>query len=223
VQRDMTTNESRPEAAAMPGGHTISKRFYLAPDCEFPILQIGPGIFAANQSSDYEWNSFKKLVIDGVRAVLSSYPSQPAHFPLTPTHLELRYVDAFDRSLVGTTDIVQFLKVGTRMRIELPEFLRDASAFAGDLTGRVLLQRRLKKRKESQFNFDLGSGSRKGEKILRLETKVVTMDSGVPKLRKQATFLNELGNWLEFAHDVTSPCFKSLVTDDLMKKFERTV
>src|SRR6516165_9337395 len=30
-------------------GHSVSRRFYPAPDASFPILQIGPGVFASNQ------------------------------------------------------------------------------------------------------------------------------------------------------------------------------
>lgn len=203
------------------GGYGISRRYYLAPDKEFPILQIGPGIFATNQSSEYDWPSFKKQVISGVTAVLGSYPSLQS-FPLTPTHLELRYVDAFDESLVGTTDILKFLEAGTEMRVTSPQLLSDRSVFENDTKGRILLGRDAKKWKSSHFTVDVGSGRRMGEEIIRLESKVVTVRDGVPKLRKQKLFLAEVEKWLEFAHNITSPFFVRFVGTAAMKKFETT-
>src|SRR5262245_8926214 len=84
----------------VPGGHTVGRRFYIAEGQEFPLLQIGPGIFASNQSAEYEWQGFKKQTLRGLDALLTSYPSLPS-ISMTPTYLELRYIDAFDASLLG--------------------------------------------------------------------------------------------------------------------------
>src|SRR5712691_9461333 len=86
ARRDMT------QGPEMPGGHTISRRFFPLPEVGFPILQIGPGIFATNQSTEYDWENFRKQALQGVRAVLESYPALP-NFPMNPIYLELRYVD----------------------------------------------------------------------------------------------------------------------------------
>jgi hypothetical protein len=58
-------------------GYAIARRYYLAKDQDFPLMQMGPGIFASNQSSDYVWPSFKKQVLNGTQAVLASYPRMP--------------------------------------------------------------------------------------------------------------------------------------------------
>jgi len=36
-------------------------------------MQIGQGIFASNQSSEYEWKSFKKQVLLGLRVAISDH------------------------------------------------------------------------------------------------------------------------------------------------------
>ena len=53
--------------------HGVSRRFYQGDD-RFPLLQIGPGIFAANYSPQYEWESFRTLAEKGRAHFLSNYP-----------------------------------------------------------------------------------------------------------------------------------------------------
>jgi hypothetical protein len=201
-------------------GYGIARRFYLAKDRDFPLMQMGPGIFASNQSAEYDWPSFKKQVLDGLRAAIASYPVLP-NYPLSPCHLELRYLDAFDAGLVGTTDMVQFLAAGTSMKLDVPPSLKSKKIFGDELQGRVLLQTSAKNWKATQFIFDLASGRRNEEAILRLETKVVTTAEGTPKLKKPQAFLSKVGKWLEFAHDITSPFFKDFVKPPVMQKFEK--
>jgi hypothetical protein len=213
VHRDMGPPD------ALPAPYAIARRFYVAPETEFPLLQIGPGIFAANQSVDYDWPSFKRLIADGIHTLLSSYPKS-ASFPIRPNYLELRYVDAFDASLVETADLIQFIKAGTTMRLDAPPFFSQIDA--AEVKGRIVLHALVKKWKDTQFILDLGSGSRGGaEDIVRLETKVVTQAAGVPKMQP-SKFLKDLDRWLEFAHGLTSPFFKKFVTDNVMSKFKRT-
>jgi uncharacterized protein (TIGR04255 family) len=80
------------------GPHGVVRRFYKAADKPFPIMQIGSGIFASNESSEYEWRSFKSQVTRGLRTLLKVYPKLD-FFTLRPSHLELRYVDIFGTSL----------------------------------------------------------------------------------------------------------------------------
>jgi uncharacterized protein (TIGR04255 family) len=201
-------------------GYAIARRYYLAKDQEFPLMQMGPGIFASNQSSDYVWPSFKKQVLNGTQAVLASYPSMPT-FPLTPNYLELRYVDAFDSTLAGTTDLVRFFGAATTLKLDVSPLLSSKKMFGDEHRGRVLLETRAKNWKASQFIVDFGSGRRNEEDIIRLETKVVTSADGAPKLRTHRSFLSEVAKWLEFAHGITSPFFKDLVKASVMQKFQR--
>jgi uncharacterized protein (TIGR04255 family) len=86
------------------GAYGVARRFYLSADKPFPIMQIGPGIFASNASSLYEWKSFKAQINQGLRQLLKSYP-QLGFFSFAPNYLELRYIDVFDKSLLGRTDL----------------------------------------------------------------------------------------------------------------------
>jgi uncharacterized protein (TIGR04255 family) len=211
AHRDMAP----PDLAAAP--HSVARRFYVAEDKDFPLMQIGPGIFAANESVEYNWAAFRKQVVDGVRLLLETYPKLSS-FPFTPTYLELRYVDAFDASLIDTSDLIEFLNQATTLKLELPEVFTKIGSIG--TKGRLILQTALKQRKDSYFIFDIGSGTRNaGDDIVRMETKVHTGAGGVPKVRAVSHFLKELDRWLEFAHQHTSPFFKGFVTTKVMDTF----
>ena len=79
-------------------GRSVSRRFYKA-EGDFPLLQLGPGLFAANDSVDYDWQSFKKIVNKGASTVVANYPTL-ANFSLDIIQLEIRYLDTFEMSLL---------------------------------------------------------------------------------------------------------------------------
>ena len=210
-------NMSHPLAT---GAYGVARRFFLA-DKPFPIMQIGPGIFATNDGPQYSWRTFKAQVTTGVRALLRSYPAL-AFFKLNPSHLELRYVDVFDKSVVGKATLFQFLNNATTLRFQLPAILDDKKNFAGEADGRFALQRPLKAWKGSHVSLDIGSGksSISGEDIVRMETRIITKNPGVPANTQPDRFIKALDGWLEFAHDFTSPFFKQLILPSVMSKFE---
>jgi hypothetical protein len=207
---------ARPEQAIAYG---IVNRYHRTDALGFPLLQVGPGIFAANQGPQYEWQEFKSLVIGGLRCLVESYPKLPG-FPLEPLYLELRYLDVFDRSLLDTADIVAFLNRGTTMRVDIPAFVQDPARFADDLDARFLLGRRAKGWEKSTFSLDFATVIADNERAFRLESKVVTSEEGVPKLRTSSHFVSDVTEWLDFARGLTSPFFKEFVRTELMRQFE---
>ena len=139
------------------GPHSVARRFYKAPTEPFPIMQIGPGIFASNESSEYDWKAFKKQVGRGVRALLDAY-LKLGFFSIHPIHIELRYIDVFNKSSLGNASLFHFIEHGTSLKIGLPPMLKNRKLFDVDPLGRFLFRSRLRGRKESEFTLDLGSG-----------------------------------------------------------------
>lgn len=204
------------------GPYGVVRRYYKGDDKPFPLLQIGPGIFACNDASQYEWSSYKTLITKGLTSLFSSYPKL-GFFPLAPILLELRYVDVFDRSLFGQVALFEFLQRGTSLKLDLPPMLSDRNAFSGKPEGRLLFRRDVKGWKDTIFSFDIGSatGNENQEEIIRLETKVTTGQSGIMALKTPATFVKNVEKWLDFAHGITSPFFKQLVLPETMAKFSK--
>jgi uncharacterized protein (TIGR04255 family) len=142
------------------GSYGIARRFLVSEEQAFPIMQIGPGIFAANEGPLYSWKSFKSQVKAGVRALLASYPDL-SFFKLQPSYLELRYVDVFDKSaLGGKSDFFTFLNTATTLKFEPPPVLRDRNIVRGDTEGRFQSQQHLKEREESVFGHWIGEEHR---------------------------------------------------------------
>jgi uncharacterized protein (TIGR04255 family) len=202
-------------------GQSVIRRFRKAPDLAFPIMQIGSGIFASNDGPTYEWEAYRKQVLEGIKVLLDAYPKLPG-YPLKPDHLELRYLDSFDETLLQTDAFLEFLSRGTEMVINPPPFLEDQTRFEPNIRGRVLFNARTKGRKSTLFSVDFGTAVH-GEGVgFRLESKVVTTGTDVPTLGSPKKFLSDIEVWLEFAHDLTSPFFKSFIAKELMGKFETT-
>jgi uncharacterized protein (TIGR04255 family) len=198
-------------------GWQIFSRYYIADNQNFPIFQIGPGIFAANQSSEYDWISFRKLVRQGVELLLRAYPRM-RNFPFSPIHIELRYIDVFDEGVIGSLDFIEFTNNATTMRISLPDPLSGIHTVAK--SGRLGFSFPVKGRTDTTFLFDYASGIRAPEApIIRLESKVISTSKGVPTLRRGRGGLDKMDKWLEEAHAITSPFFKSFINQNIMQKF----
>jgi len=200
-------------------GQSVLRRFQRTPDQAFPLMQIGSGIFATNDGPMYEWDRYRNQVLQGVEVLLDSYPNLYG-YPLEPNHLELRYLDVFDETLLQTGALTEFLSRGTTMMVEPPPFLTDQSRFEANMPGRLVFNATPQGRKETQFVVDFGSVAREGRASFRLDNKVVTTDTGVPILESKKQFLVALADWLKFAHNLTSPFFESFVTKELMEQFE---
>jgi uncharacterized protein (TIGR04255 family) len=197
-------------------GYHVIRRYFTADDVSFPIIQIGQGVFASNQSSDYSWLSFRAQTLKALKVLLDSYPKLEG-YPFEPEHLELRYIDVFDQSLLGTLDLIEFANRGTALNIGIPEDLFDKKKFTGPSDGRLILQRQMKNGTKFHVDFASGKNSATGEPTLRLESKVITQ--GLSRFRTPAKFAANIESWLTDAHDITSPFFRRFVSAEVMQKF----
>ncbi|MFZ0844637.1 MAG: TIGR04255 family protein [Pseudolabrys sp.] len=202
------------------GPHGIARRYFTAADAPFPIMQIGPGIFATNESSEYEWKSFKKQIDRGLRVLLAAYPKL-GFFKLIPIQIQLRYVDVFGKSVLGNAALFHFIERGTSLKIGLPPMLNNRKLFDANAVGRFVYQSKIKERRETEFQLDMGSGRNNDTKedIVRMETKIISKNAGVPALNSHSKFLGEISSWLEMAHGITSSLFKELITAEVLRNY----
>jgi uncharacterized protein (TIGR04255 family) len=203
------------------GPHGVSRRFRKSPDAPYPLMQIGPGIFAANESLQYTWMTYREQVLEGVKALFASYPTSLG-FPLLPIYLELRYVDVFDKAILGHTSLFEFIETGTALGFKLPKLFTDPNHFWGDPSGRFSVQSALRGRKDSNFVVDIVPGQTTDANkrdIIQLTSRVMSTGIGVPVATNSRAFFTALSGWLEFAHDITSPFFKQFILPNIMKKF----
>lgn len=199
--------------------HSIGYRYYQAPDKKFPIWQIGPGIFAVNESSGYEWSSFRKMVLRGVSVLISAYPRMKS-FALVPDYLELRYIDIFDKELIGTVDLIEFVNSATSFKIQVPKFFEEHTEISGLEAGSVVYSFRIKGMKNTIFQFQIGSAKRGDVEIVRLESKVISKNLKLSATPTPKNFSKKLEKWLDDARGLTSPFFESFIRDEVKEKFK---
>jgi uncharacterized protein (TIGR04255 family) len=202
------------------GGWGVFRRYYLQEGRDFPLLQIGPGIFAANQSADYEWKSFKKLVTIGLKNLLKAYP-KTKDYPLKPVHLELRYVDVLDQGLIAASDFIAFTRKATHLNIAPPAYFDDRKLFGVVAGGRVQLNYPAKDRQNTTFQLDYVSGLKETKAVVQLTTKVVSTDAGVPKT--VAALGSSVDAWLDAAHELLSGFFREFVRPETLERFKEKV
>lgn len=202
----------------IPAAHSVGYRYFQAPDKKFPIWQIGPGIFAANESSAYEWQSFRKMALGGVSVLISSYPKMKS-FALIPNYFELRYIDIFDKDLMGTVDFIEFVNAATTFEIKVPRFFEEHNETLRPEAGRIIYAFQVKGAKNTIFRFEIGSAERDGVETVRLESKVISKDLKLSATPASKDFLKKLQKWLDDARGLTSPFFKSFIRREVMEKF----
>ncbi len=198
-------------------GHSVKYRYSRSADEPFPLWQIGPGIFACNQATEYEWKEFRELVSNGVRALFSSYPKSKT-IAIHPVYLELRYIDAFNEKLVGHYDLIRFLSGNTSLSLELSGFL-NSERFNRETTGLLRVLRTLRDDQNTQFQLEVGTGESNQKRSLIATSKVVKRGDPIELGAHIRTKIKNIVQWIDIAHEVTSPFFKDFVNDDLMGKF----
>ena len=203
------------------GPYGVVRRYFLNSDAPYPIMQVGAGIFATNASSQYEYAEFRKQVLSGIAALLNSYPKMD-FFALHPDYLELRYVDVFDQTVMEGLEFFSFLAKETGFKLDMPPMLKANGQLVRKAMGRIVYDGELKSRKGSRILADIGSATHgtTNEDALQMVTIVRSVGEGVPKLSTKSAFTNQVAKWLDFAHGITSPLFKEIVSDRVMHKFK---
>ncbi len=200
-------------------GYGIEWRFHKNEPGGFPLLQIGPGIFAANDAVGYVWGDYKDLCLAGLKLLLKSRPKMN-FFDFEPNLLELRFTDSFSVDQVSGQDLAKFANANTSLKLTLPSFC-DTEKLGAPEAGQVGFAFPVKGAKGTQFSFAISNALVKDVKSIVLLTRVTTKqdDGGIPKSFEK--LVSHVDRWLEDAHAITSPFFKDFVSQDLMKAFER--
>ncbi len=199
--------------------HSVGFRYFKGPNQPFPIWQIGPGIFAANESTTYGWDSFKKMALDGFRRLFEAYPSMKT-FKLRPLLLELRYIDSFDSELFVHEDVIRFLNEETALHIEIPSFVKKKQSERPPSVN-LVFEFPLASMKKSKLHIRIANAVRKDRKAIVMESKVSTNLSSSNIGNTSAKRIRYIDTWMEDAHSVTSPFFREFVSEQLMEQFRK--
>jgi uncharacterized protein (TIGR04255 family) len=177
---------------------------------EWPLYQVGPGIFTCNIVPKYEgWSRFRNIVDLGIKDLLESFPVPANHVHLS--RLELRYIDGFvDKH--GFEDPVSF--ACEALGIELK--LRDGiiGTFAAEDPKLLLVSDvgfNVASPANTRVMVKTGPGNIKGESGLIMELRALSDQKGIPSDR---SFIIE---WMDSAHYTLKGIFQTMTSDALKK------
>lgn len=176
----------------------------------WPLIQIGPGIFAVNDTKDYAWEDFEKRVVKGVNTLFEIYPDSKN---LIITNLMLRYIDAIEFDF-EKQDIFEFLKEQMKIEVSMPtQLFEETEVDKKPLTFNWIFSFPCAKTK-AIVTLRIGRGKKQDIDALLWETIVQSQSKDVPKLP------SELKEWLNNAHNITDDWFFKLIQGDLLRRFE---
>lgn len=213
--------DMQPQGIGLGLGYSVDRRFYLSETQTFPLVQIGHGIFATNESAGYEWTKFKASCLKHVRILIDSYPRMTS-FSMMPSLIELRYIDVFpaESKKRKKHDMFAFLEDNTNLGISRPSLMEGLETLQSLNGGRITAEYRVKKAKATIFVLEFASVESGTKKGTRMISKVRSVGKDVPSLKSKPKFVNNVSEWLEQAHLITSPFFQQLITPELLRKFQ---
>ncbi len=197
--------------------HSVDFRLFGNKEQKHPLWQIGPGIFASNESTEYEWNKFKKMTSEGVKLLFENYPNLKS-FEFQPISLELRYIDSFGSLDQANQHLLDFLNENTSLNVKLPTFLTN-DPMSNESASNLVFTFPIRKKKGTSFSIQLADASISNKKAIYLHSKVFTDLSSTRVVKDKTKRLKYINEWLEDAHSITSPFFKDFVNDSLMENY----
>ena len=191
-------------------GKTPHIRFRQEKD-KWPLYQIGPGIFTANNTPPYKgWNEMRKNIFDGLDVLYHSYPL--ANDLLLPEKISLRYIDGFTAShgMKNINDFISnYINIDLNIGNELVDnFIDDSNKIMPHAEFRFPI-----KNTQKNLLLKLAPGKSKNENALILEMNISsTMDesSNINKAK--------IKKWADDSHEILRTFFQQLLSYELKEK-----
>ncbi len=188
--------------------YNIQHRFRSAAN-SWPLVQVGPGIFAVNSTSDYIWSDFRPRVLSAIETLFSAHPKAES---LKIINLSLRYIDAvdFDPKTDNTFNFLSKLKIKT----SLPETLFQDTGIESNPTSFKWQSSFKCQAPKGLIKIGVATGQKDNVPSLIWETIVdSTSDDDLPKKPE------DFGKWLDAAHNIADDWFFKMIDGELKKRF----
>ena len=173
--------------------HVVQHRYYKEENT-WPLVQLGPGIFTINETTQYKWSDFSKLS----NKVFSEFTNCKADNYILD-QLDLIYINSFP--IEHENNLFEQLKNSVNVNFILPSFNNESvkqnpslynSNFSFDLTDPNGI---------IHINFTKGQVNQKDSIILQLNIQ----SKGI-HIRE---YQDDISKWLEKAHSIAESVFFS--------------
>lgn len=181
---------------------------------EWPLFQIGPGIFAVNTVPPYSgWSKFGETFAHFLGVLYKTYPLPERYLKIS--QLEIRYLNAFDNRF-GYSSYSKFASESLTMVASLPDRLvKEHLADGGDIEVNQQIAFPLKSPANAMAVIQLGTGLREGVKAL-LTNLLVRENIAKPAPMKSSDILV----WFDQAHAAVRDVFDSVLTDATRERMQ---
>ncbi|UOY07760.1 TIGR04255 family protein [Muricauda sp. SCSIO 64092] len=169
---------------------------------QWPVVQIGPGIFTVNDTDvNYEWSKFYPLILENLQRLIDSYSS-----PLDINKISLRYLDAVEIDGADSEEKLRFINKNFNLNLINNYSIKDATMLGLNINQTYRLT------DGSTVHFSIIDGkSKRNKQAVIWQTQINSS--------KAKTF-EDISNWLDSAHSVTSDLFKDTITNDFYASFK---
>ncbi len=189
--------------------YVIQHRFRKGKN-EWPLIQVGPGILAVNDTEGYIWEDFEKKVMNAVKILFEVYPEREK---LEINSLLLRYIDAVEFNF-ESYNIFDFLSQRMKTGITVyPKLFKDTKVepLPSSFDWRLSFP---SKKPEGTIHLRFTRGKKENTDALIWETMVQSTNNELLPIPEKIT------DWLNNAHDLTDDWFFKLIEGELERRFE---
>lgn len=189
-------------------GHVVQHRFRVAAN-SWPLVQVGPGIFAVNSAADYTWSDFRPRVLSAIQRL---YDAHPKTEDLKIANLVLRYIDAVNHDS-GTHNVLDFLKDKLKLSISLPNALFEGTHVQSKPSGLTWQCSFRCEEPKGMVTVRFATGQRDGAPAVIWETTVESAGEDLPEMP------TSFESWIDAAHEITDDWFFKMIEGELERRF----
>jgi len=187
--------------------HLPMYRFRQAPQ-KWPCYQMGLGIFTINQvRHDYDWITFKKAIIKGLKMVDLAHPKKLAGLPALG--ISLTYQDGF---LLNGTHSTDFLQRNFDLGLHLPAELLNAKSIENPAFNLSISSSLVCSKPGGILNISVQEALINKEPGIVMNTSIISSDGNKPEFT-----VENLSKWLEDAHKTNLFAFKKILKTEYLE------
>jgi len=189
----------------------IPQHRFRVDENKWPLIQVGPGILTINETEDYLWGDFKKMIMNAVAILFDAYPESKETLDISS--VLLRYIDSVPFNF-QKENILEFLAKKMNTKISLsPELFKNNPIKPAPSSLNLLFSFNLDKPK-SNMSLRFAKGKRNNIDSFFWETIIKSNSEGTPKDP------DNIVDWIEASHKITDDWFFKLIKGELLESFK---
>ena len=189
-------------------GHVVQHRFRVKAS-SWPLVQVGPGIFTVNSTTDYKWEDFHPRVLSAIEKLYDAHPNVG---DLKITNLILRYIDAVDFDFEAE-NVFGFLEDKLKVKISLPDNLFEGTSVENKPNSLTFQSSFKSEKPRGHINIRFATGQKSNVYAMVWETTVESAGDNLPKMPEGFT------SWINAAHELTDDWFFKMIEGELERRF----